>query len=344
MFANRISISKYDPVARSDPLLEEGNTTFDDDDEERGVSFAGESVSSYEYDEEFELLVKAYMRDMKYTTLNQASLNIVYSLLNAGIVALPFTTQEAGVLLFIGVFIVVAILSAYTSVMVISMANEQRVRTLEDLADCAFGKKGFLAVSVCQIVFSFSLMVITLDCWADIMSDIFRELDFGGWFLQSRNGQVLFGSLIILPLCLLKKSMSSMKWTSYITVFAAISALLAVVATYVTDNRISDNVFTRSSAKEILEPKYQWWSVIFISVFCYSNNQKVFIIYSSLRRRSADRWKKATQRSTLTITLIYLLFGITGYISKQRKDIHLDNFNFFLDNSDERKEVFDPAR
>jgi sodium-coupled neutral amino acid transporter 11 len=334
MLANRINISNYPFFNRGDYLL---------NDEEKSTGYEG-STSSYEFDEEFEMLVKAYMRDMNYTSLNQAALNVVYSLMNAGLVALPFVVQEAGIPLFIVVFIVMAILSAYTSIIVIKMANEKRVRTLEDLADCAFGLKGFFLVSICQIIFSFSLMCITMDIWADIMSDVFTEIHYGGWFLQNRIGQVIFGGCLVLPFCLLKKSMSSLRWTSYITVFAAVFALMAVVATYVTDNRISDNIFTNTSAKEVAQPKTEWWSVIYIALFCYSCNQKVFIIYSSLRRRSAERWKKATFRANTTVTLIYIVFGISGYLSKQRKDIHLGSFNFFMDNSDERKEVFDPAR
>ncbi len=339
MFLNRVNISNYTRVDAED----QRSTSLIQDDNQSIGGYEG-STSSFDYDEEFELLVKAYMRDMNYTTLGQASLNIVYSILNAGLIALPFTTQEAGVPLFTGVFILVAVLSAYTSIMVVAMANEQRVRTLEDLAESAFGKKGFVAVSICQIIFSYSLMCVTLDIWADIMSDVFREINWGGWLCQTRNGQVLLGACIVFPLCLLKKSMSSIKWTSYVTVFAVVAALLAVVATYVTDSSVSDNIFTTKSVHKVIEPRNQWWAVIFISVFCFSCNQKVFIIYSSLRRRSTERWQKATVRSSITVTLIYLFFGIFGYISKFRKEILLDNFNYFLSNADERKEVFDPSR
>jgi hypothetical protein len=62
-------------------------------DEEKSTGYEG-STSSYEFDEEFEMLVKAYMRDMNYTSLNQVALNVVYSLMNAGLVALPFARSH----------------------------------------------------------------------------------------------------------------------------------------------------------------------------------------------------------------------------------------------------------
>lgn len=77
--------------------------------------------------------------------------------------------------------------------MVISMANEQRVRTLEDLAQCAFGPNGFILVCAFQMIFSFSLMCITLDIFAEILTDVFSETSVSVWILVHRRGQVLLG-------------------------------------------------------------------------------------------------------------------------------------------------------
>jgi hypothetical protein len=83
------------------------------------------------------------------------------------------------------------------------------------------------------------------------MSDVFTEIHYGGWFLQNWIGQVIFGGCLVLPFCLVKKSMSSLRWTSYITVFAAVLLLMGVVAIYVTDNRISDNFFRHQCEKQV---------------------------------------------------------------------------------------------
>jgi len=306
----------------------------------------GSIYSYYENDQEFEMLVKTYMRDMKYTSLNQAALNIFYAMINAGLVALPFVAQESGIPLFILGMVVIAILSGYTSIMVISMASEQRVRTLEDLAECAYGKKGFYIVSILQIIFSFSMMCISINCWADIMADVFDETTFGTdvYMLSTHTGQVMIGGVLILPLCLWKRNMAKLSWTSYITVLSVIAAIFAIIATYLTDEEVSNNIFKHDNFREVTRIRNQWWALIFIGIYGYSYNQKVLTIYSSLRRRTASRWKVAVQKSTVGITLLYLLFGILGFVSKQRKGIKLDTFNFFLDNSDENQIVFDPAR
>ncbi len=300
--------------------------------------------SGYEYDEEFELLVNAFLRDMNYTTLSQAALNIAYATINVGIVALPFIAQESGIALFVVVMILGALVSGYTSVMVISMANQQRVRTLEDLAERAFGLRGFFAVSGFQICYSFCLMCVTLGVWADIMSDTFISLDIPAPLLRTRGGMVIAGGLLIFPLCLLKRSMSSMKWTSYVTVLAVMAALIAVMATYFKDRESINKFFVHTSAQDLFRPKLEWFTVVFLSAFVYSANQKVLTIYSSLRRRTAERWQTAVTRAYTGVTVLYVLFAVAGYLAKSRENVRLDTFNFFIDASDEDRVIFDPAR
>lgn len=301
------------------------------------------ALSSYDYDEEFEMLVKAYMRDINYTTTNQAAMNIVCSMVNAGLIALPFAAQEAGIPLFVCMMLALSIVSGYTSVLVVGMANERRVRTLEDLAECAFGVKGFFFVSFVQLIFSFSLMCITLNVWADIMSDIFQRSSVKVDYFGNRHEEIYLGAGIILPLCILKKSMSNLRWTSFVTVFAVAGALISVVATYLSDQDMSGD-FSDTTAKELCEPKGYWWAFIFIAVYSFSCNQKVLTIYSSLRRRSADRWQVAMQRALAVIFVLYTVFGVCGYVAKDRRDLRIDTFNFFLSDQSEIRNVFDPAR
>lgn len=311
---------------------------------DEGMDERESAISSYDYDdEEFEMLVKAFMQDIHYTTVNQAAMNIACSMVNAGLVALPFVAQEAGIPLFFFSMLALSVVCGYTSVIVVSMANERRVRTLEDLAECAYGINGFLAVSIMQLLFSFSLMIITLNVWADIMSDVFRHSDIHATFLHQRHYQIYFGAAIILPLCVLKKSMSTLRWTSFVTILAMAGAFIAVIATYVSDQQMTGN-YTETTVKELCRPKGYWWAIIFISVYSFSCNQKVLTIYSSLRRRTAARWQVAMQRALTAIFLLYTLFGICGYIAKDRRDIRIDNLDFFLSDLHEQRHVFDPAR
>jgi len=175
------------------------------------------------------------MHDRDYISVNNAALNITYTIINAGLIAIPYTTYNAGIPLFIGVVVLMSIISYYVAVMVIDMANQKRVRTLEDLAEVCGGGKLFLLVCAFQVLFSFSMMCVTLNVWADVMSDVFQTNSISGPvsdLLTTRRGQVLLGAVIVLPLCIFKRSMISLRWTAYLTVCAVAFCLMSVVIAY----------------------------------------------------------------------------------------------------------------
>lgn len=221
----------YQPIMGTnddDGHVEEGS-------EEATSEYRSDPSASVEYDEEFENLVNTLMHDRDYISVNQAALNIAYTIINAGLIAIPLTAYNAGIPLFIVVVVVMAIISNYVAVMVISMANQKRVRTLEDLAEVCGGPKFFLCVCAFQILFSFSMMCVTLNVWSDVMSDVFSSTSLTGaarHVLATRRGEVLVGAVIVLPLCVFKRSMISLRWTAYLTVCAVAFCLCAVVVAF----------------------------------------------------------------------------------------------------------------
>jgi amino acid permease len=83
---------------------------------------------------------------------------------------------------------------------------------------------------------------------------------------------------------------------------------------------------------------------MFVVVFCFSYNQRVFAVYRCLKRRSPERWTQAVRKASLSVTVLYLLFGIAGYLTLARNGIKLDNFNYFLDDHGENSVLFNVAR
>lgn len=224
----------YEPIISTEELNGEGENM--DEDEEIDHYGSDPSVS-VEYDEEFENLVNSLMRDRDYISVNQAALNITYTIINAGLIAIPFTAYNAGIPLFVAVVGIMALISYYVAIMVIDMANQKKVRTLEDLAEVCGGPSFFLCVCAFQVLFSFSMMCVTLDVWADVMSDVFKRNSIGGGsiitaLLTTRRGQVLIGAAIVLPLCIFKRSMISLRWTAYWTVCAVAFSMCSVMVSF----------------------------------------------------------------------------------------------------------------
>ena len=95
---------------------------------------------------------------------------------------------------------------------------------------------------------------------------------------------------------------------------------------------------------DLITPQSEWWTVMFVVVFCFSYNQRVFAVYRCLKRRNTDRWTHAVAKASTCVTVLYLLFGIAGYLTMARKGIKLDNFNFFLDDRGENIVLYNVAR
>lgn len=99
-----------------------------------------------------------------------------------------------------------------------------------------------------------------------------------------------------------------------------------------------------TSATDLVTPQSEWWTVMFVVVFCFSYNQRVFAVYRCLKRRNTERWAQAVRKASISVTVLYLLFGIAGYLTMARRGLKLDNFNYFLDDHGENIVLFNVAR
>mgnify|MGYP006182664723 CR=1 FL=1 len=52
----------------------------------------------------------------------------------------------------------------------------------------------------------------------------------------------------------------------------------------------------------------------------------------------------AVGKASVSVTVLYLLFGIMGYLTMARKGVTLDSFNYFLDDRGENIVLYNVAR
>jgi len=335
----------------------------------------GSDRGSEVVDEEFELLVQAYMHDIHYTSRPQAINNLCYAILNAGIVALPYAAYQAGLPLFMFSIVLMSLVAGYTTCMVIAMAEDtsssaddasynhsysrlvalkpvtRSVRTLEDLCELSFGKRGYYLVSIFQVLLSLVLMSLSLEIWAEIINSVLvghlgnsqtvKNLPLLHSLVTTRNGAVFLGSIVVLPLVLRSAAMSSLRWTAYASVLAVATGLLSVVYAFAVDRNADSSPIPVS---DVSYCKSGWWAVCFIVTLCFSYNQKTFSVYSCLRRRSTKRWQYSVKRASGVIVVLYLVFGIFGYLSHVEEGDRLNRFNYYLDFDSGGSTFFDVTR
>lgn len=271
---------------------------------------------------DFERLVQSYLHQRHYTSSRQAFFNLVFSMINIGIVGLPIVAKCLGIPLFVGIIIILSVATAYTSVITVKIANEYDLRTMEDLAEVAFGAKGFYFTCYFQLIFSLCLICITLNTWSDIMLDIISYSQNASWNnnialseLQLRVIFVFVGSLLVFPLCFRVKAIASLKWISFCVVSLLLTAMCSLFIVLGVDTNIDVFDLSEDQNKEVVLIKPYWWIFPVILTFVFSYIHKVFLVYGGIRQRSPKKWKTVVFRSHILVTLTFIIFGIVGYLS-----------------------------
>lgn len=388
------------------------------------------------YDAELEYLTQAYVKDSQYQSRKQAIGQMIYSILNACFIALPYACYEIGIPAFVFIIVLLACVSAYTSTMVIAIASEQSQaskwqhtganydyltehetrearnsiasrtslgatdyertgsvvsqtsgntpagsrrpslsssimnnldndlpRTLEELSERAYGYTGYVIVSLVTLLLSTNLMMMSIGVWSEVQASIGHNYLHDTslwhhahestshiasrvciWLLTTRSGGVFTGSGILLPIILSSSTLVSLDWTSYTMILLIVTAICTVIAA--TINNLDENSSSIQNenvdiAGTISTPKTYWYHVCFVMMFTFAATQKSFVLYNSLRRRTLKRWKYVVNRSYSAITLLYLVFGVLGYISHLSKQSKL---NYLLIFDGENDILFDVLR
>jgi amino acid permease len=224
--------------------------------------------------------VQVYIKDMHYTSVNQAALNLAYSMINVGLVGIPFVAYEAGIPIFAIVIIVFSLISIYTTSIVLEMADDVEVKSLEELGEKAFGPRGYFLTCLLQILFSMLLICITLDVWGDIMPQLLRTIIGTSLpqpsslyhFLTHRRTVILLGALLVLPLCFVR-SMSKLSWLSYLTVCALLMSVIFVLIALFGGDTCGGSDGGMCHLDEVYKPQHLWWTVQPLITFCFTYQQ-----------------------------------------------------------------------
>jgi predicted MFS family arabinose efflux permease len=82
------------------------------------------------------------------------------------------------------------------------------------------------------------------------------------------------GALLILPLCLMGRSMAKLGWSSIFSVISVLAALCCLAAAMACDlDGGHDGVTHRTTPKLLSQGTKLWWLLPLIATFCFANNQ-----------------------------------------------------------------------
>eukprot|EP01083_Nonionella_stella_P150113 477678_1 len=169
-------------------------------------------------------------RNKDRTSVHSTSFNFINSIIGAGIIGLPFALAECGFILGVILLFLVALICDYVARILVETGVKQNKHNFEVLADHLLGPKGYYAVVVSMFLFAFGAMVAYLVIIGDTVPMVFSHVFSESHPLASRRVCiVLFGILLIFPLCLLK-SMANLAWSSSLSVLSVAVIVVAIVS------------------------------------------------------------------------------------------------------------------
>jgi sodium-coupled neutral amino acid transporter 11 len=218
-----------------------------------------------------------------------ASFNFVNSIVGAGIIGIPYAVSECGFFTGIMMLTFVAYLVNRSVLMLIECGIKARKYNFEDVSKHYLGTKGFYITLLFMFIFAYGAQVAYLVIVGDTIPVVSKIL-FHSSFTDRTAVVTLLAVFIILPLCFLK-NLSSLSWTSMLSIFAdTLLILILVVAS------------PEEASREKIKPVFNFInSSLFAGIgtisFAFVCQHNCFLVFQSLTEQTYDNWKKVANLS-----------------------------------------------
>uniref|UniRef100_A0A9R1SBE8 Solute carrier family 38 member 5a n=2 Tax=Cyprinus carpio TaxID=7962 RepID=A0A9R1SBE8_CYPCA len=234
------------------------------------------------------------------TSFQMSIFNLSNAIMGSGILGLAYAMANTGIILFVILLILIALLSAYSIHLLLKTAGVVGIRAYEQLGYRAFGPPGKI-LAAC---------IITLY-----------------WFVDGRCLIIIVSVGIILPLALMKR-LGYLGYTSGFSLSCMVFFLISVIyKKFVTEcslehsyNETGVTESINNSTDDTCEAKFvtinpQTAFTIPIMAFAFVCHPEVLPIYTELKTPNKTRMQNVANISILAMFVMYLLTAIFGYLT-----------------------------
>ncbi|KAI9882984.1 MAG: hypothetical protein M1823_005258 [Watsoniomyces obsoletus] len=242
-------------------------------------------------------------------------INLVNTIIGAGVLAMPLALSHMGILLGTLVIIWAGLTSAF------GLYLQTRCARYLERGTSSFFALSQLTYPNAAVVFDaaiaikcFGVGVSYLIIIGDLMPGVvqgFGEIGENAGFLGDRHFWITAFMLVIIPLCFLRR-LDSLKYTSLIALVAIGYLVILVLAHFIKGDIAQDRGPVRVIRWAGFLPTLSSFPVV---VFAYTCHQNMFPILNELKINSPARTTGVVAASIGSACSIYLLVAITGYLS-----------------------------
>ncbi|KAI9920992.1 hypothetical protein PsorP6_000908 [Peronosclerospora sorghi] len=254
------------------------------------------------------------MEKMQPGSVKGSMFTMTVAIVGAGVLALPFAVQQAGLILGILLLLLGAVATNFTLRILVECSDLGQARSYMDLAAATGGRKlaAFTQLIVCMNLFGTAIgyLVGSAELIQLALRMFFSSTNESIFFDRPALLVMLTGSLV-LPLSLLR-SLESLRFSSLFSIVCIVFMTVVVVMKYF---QFLHEGLAPSIAYQFTHLRLFDWRLrhllraLPLVVFSFTCHPNVLPIYLVLKYRSSPRMYKVMNRSIGIATTVYALCG-----------------------------------
>lgn len=252
--------------------------------------------------------VKKTVEESKSTVFG-ATANLINAIVGSGIVGIPYAIQQAGLVAGVGLVCLCALLTEKSLRLLVETAKHASAPSYETTMEAAFGRAGFLFVSINMFIMSYGAMLSYLMIVKDTLPYVLGVTDLG----MRRAILFLVSVTVMVPLSS-QRDMANLAITSRLSVILDICMVCVVV--YLAP--IRETLASQGGFLSVLQNSTLRLDTVFVGLgvlsFAFVCQHSAFIIAGSLENPTRRRWSSVTLRALWVCAGLANLCGATGYL------------------------------
>ena len=276
------------------------------------------------------------------TTFWGAFIQIGNTILGAGIISLPVVIRYLGFILGIIFIFIIALLTIYSSYLLLKAHQITRKKKYSSIAHAAMGGKGYIFTNVMIILNNFGLSAVYFRIFGDTIQNVIGGYVSKDSFLVTNWHNFLYIIIILILMCFIiwTEDFEKFEKTSFL---GMIGIIVYIISLFVLFFYKIYKGFSPFYSHESLFINGEFTNILISlpSVFLsFSFQFNLFPIYSGLIQRTHHEMLSVTEASIAFCLILYVLSGVCGFLMYGGALNDTILFAFLTDMQDEKTDQF----
>ncbi|GMH84019.1 hypothetical protein TrST_g10466 [Triparma strigata] len=255
-----------------------------------------------------ETLSPTFDSSTRHTSITTSTFNLVSTVIGGGILSIPFAYATTGLLLTSIYILVASVMAGFSLYILCSCSRRTGGCSYSDVVRIAFGTTAELSVTLILTVF---LLFVTT-AYMILMRDINTSLLTFLLFPLPPNTVLFYSVLLCIP-CMLMRDLHSLRYNCYVGFLSVLILLLSIIYKSINVN-LEDPGRLEGNVLMVTESFYDCTFAFPLIALAFLSQFNMLSVHASLYNPTRRRLLTVIISCVSTCTILFLLFGISGYM------------------------------